>query len=129
MQPPQNGAVPQGIRQTTPQQQHQLPTQGGLRATPPRPGTLASPTGGHFPNGSPSVNLQTVLQMIQLAHPHLPLAEATKLAIENLPRIQQQESLRNANANGVLQQHLQQQMAKSSPTQAPQQVRRSPSQN
>jgi hypothetical protein len=127
MQPPQNGALPQGIRQTTPQQQHQLPSQTGLRGTPPRPVALSSPTTGHFLGGS-SLTLQNVLQMIQQNNPHLSVADATKLALDHLPRFQQQqqESLRNLTANGTMPQHLQQ-MVKASPTQGTQQVRRSPS--
>jgi hypothetical protein len=131
MQPPQNSAVAQGIRQGTPQQQLQLPQQGaqGLRATPPRPSNL-SPTGAHFTAVPNNLNLQTVLQLVQQNNPQLSLPEATKLAVEHISRLNalQQESMRNPGANGLMQQHLQQQLAKSSPTQANQQIRRSPSQ-
>jgi len=132
MQPPQNGAIQQGqaIRQTTPQQQLQLPQQvpQGLRATPPRPAGLNSPTGAHFAGvGNPPVSLPAVVQMVQQQNPQLSLAEATKFAMENIARIQAQQ-LANSGTNGVMQQHMQQ-LAKSSPTQANQQIRRSPSQN
>jgi len=132
MQPPQSSALAQGIRQGTPQQQLQLPQQGaqGLRATPPRPSNL-SPTGAPFTPGSNPLNLQTVLQLVQQNNPQLSVAEATKLAVEHISRLSnlQQESMRNtAAANGLMQQHLQQQLAKSSPTASNQQIRRSPSQ-
>ena len=131
MQPPQqNGAVAPGIRQGTPQQQISLPQQPGqgLRATPPRPPNL-SPTGTHFATvATPTLNLQTVLQIVQQNNPKLSAPEATKIAVEHLARLQM-ESLRNANGtNGLMQQHLQQQLAKASPTQQNQQIRRSPSQ-
>jgi hypothetical protein len=132
MQPPQGSAVAQTIRQGTPQQQLQLPQQGaqGLRATPPRPPNL-SPTGSHFTSVPNALNLQAVLQLVQQNNPQLSLAEATKLAVEHISRLNslQQESMRNTGANGLMQQHLQQQLAKSSPTQANQQIRRSPSQS
>src|SRR5579862_370825 len=132
MQPPQGGAVAQTIRQGTPQQQLQLPQQGaqGLRATPPRPPNL-SPTGSHFTSAPNAINLQTVLQLIQQNNPQLSVQEATKLAVEHMSRLNslQQESMRNSGANGLMQQHLQQQLAKSSPTQANQQIRRWPSQS
>jgi lipopolysaccharide assembly outer membrane protein LptD (OstA) len=130
MQPPQSSALAQGIRQGTPQQQLQLPQQGaqGLRATPPRPSNL-SPTGAHFTPGPNPLNLQTVLQFVQQNNPQLSVAEATKLAVEHISRLNlQQESMRNTPANGLMQQHLQQQLAKSSPTASNQQIRRSPSQ-
>jgi hypothetical protein len=72
--------------------------------------------------------LQTVLQIVQQNNPKLSAPEATKIALEHLARLQM-ESLRNANGtNGLMQQHLQQQLAKASPTQQNQQIRRSPSQ-
>jgi hypothetical protein len=118
MQPPQNGAVAQGVRQGTPQQQIQLPLQAGqnLRATPPRPANL-SPTAQTFP-----ANLQTMVTLVQQNNPQLSLQDAQKLAVELVTRQQ-------ASGNGLMQQHLQQQLAKSSPTQQNQQIRRSPSQN
>ena len=132
MQPPQSGTVAQGIRQGTPQQQLQLPQQGaqGLRATPPRPSNL-SPTGAHFTAVPNTLNLQAVLQLVQQNNPSLSVPEATKIAVEHISRINslQQESMRNQGANGLMHQHLQQQLAKSSPTLANQQIRRSPSQN
>jgi len=132
MQPPQNGATAQGIRQGTPQLQLQQQAGQGLRATPPRPSNL-SPTGAHFPAQavpSGSVNLQAVVQLVQRQNPHLSLPDATKVALDQLARhqAQAQENLRNAGQNGLLQQHLQQQIAKNSPTQQNQQIRRSPSQ-
>lgn len=132
MQPPQqNGGVAPGIRQATPQQQLSLPQQPGqgLRATPPRPPNL-SPTGTHFvPAATPNINLQTILAIVQQNNPKLSIPEATKIAVDHMTRLQA-ESMRNAaGANGLMQQHLQQQLAKSSPTQQNQQIRRSPSQN
>jgi hypothetical protein len=117
MQPPQNGAVVQGVRQGTPQQQLQLPLQAGqnLRATPPRPANL-SPTAQNF-----SVNLQNMVSLVQQNNPQLSLQDAQKVAVE---LVRQQ-----ASGNGLMQQHLQQHLAKSSPTQQTQQIRRSPSQN
>jgi len=111
----------QGGRQSAGQIQLNQQQAQGLRATPPRPSNL-SPTGQHFPNASPSISLQSVVQLLQQNNPQLSMQEATKLAIEHLSRMQQ-------GANGLLQQHLQQQLAKSSPTQQNQQIRRSPSQN
>lgn len=128
MQPPQNGTVAQGIRQGTPQQL-QLPQQPGqgLRATPPRPSNL-SPTGAQFTlSGSPQVSLQAVTQLVQNSNPQLTVQEASKIALDRIAR-HQQEALRNAGTNGLMQQHLQQQLAKNSPTLANQQIRRSPSQ-
>jgi hypothetical protein len=134
MQPPQNGAVAQGIRQVTPQQQLQLPQQPGqgLRATPPRPSNL-SPTAAHFAqHGTQQVSLQAVTQLVQNSNPQLSIQDATKIALDRMARLQQQQqqqNLQNAGTNGLMQQHLQQQLAKSgSPTQANQQIRRSPSQ-
>jgi hypothetical protein len=126
MQPPQNGVVLQGIR--TPQQQLQLPPQAsqGLRATPPRPSNL-SPTGANFPQpGTQQVSLQTVTQLVQQNNPGMSAEDARKLALETIAR-HQKETMRNA-GNNLMQQHLQQSLAKSSPTQANQQIRRSPSQ-
>ena len=133
MQPPQNTTVPQGqaIRQTPPQQQIQLPPPAAqaLRATPPRPTNLGSPTVAHFPGvGTQTLTLQAALQYVQLTNPGLSLPDATKLAIENL-RMQAQSLQNAAGANNAMQQHVQQPLAKSSPTQANQQIRRSPSQN
>jgi len=125
MQPPANGTVAQGIRQGTSQQQIQAPQQPvqgqGLRATPPRPANL-SPTAQHFPGvGNPAINLQPVLQLVQQNNPKLSVQEATKIALEHVSRIQ-------AGTNPMMQQHMLQQLAKSSPTQQNQQIRRSPSQ-
>jgi len=132
MQPPPNGNVGQGIRQTTPQQQLQLPPQAAqnLRATPPRPSLNNSPTTSHFTGvtGTAAANLQPLLQIIQQNNPQLSVADATKVAIEHLGRIQQ-ESLRGVGTNGILQHLPAKPMVKSSPTQANQQIRRSPSQN
>src|SRR5271169_5753033 len=121
MQPPQNGTA-QGIRQVTPGQQLQLPQQTpqGLRVTPPRPANL-SPTAQHFP-GNPGINIQSILQLVQQTHPQLSVQDATKIALDQLARLQQ-------GPNNLLQQHLQQQFPKSSPTQPNQQIGRSPSQN
>ena len=118
MQPPQNGAVTQGVRQIP---QLQLPQQSpqGLRATPPHPSNL-SPTASHFTN--PGINMQSVVQMVQQNNPQFSVQEATKVALEQLNRFQ-------TGTNSLLQQHLQQQFARSSPTLANQQIRRSPSQN
>jgi hypothetical protein len=115
MQPPQNSTLAQGLRPGAPQQL-QLPQQPGqgLRVTPPRPANL-SPTGQHFTTGTPALSLQPVLQLVQQQNPQLSLQDATKVALDHLTRLQQQ-------------QHLQQ-LAKSSPTQQNQQIRRSPSQN
>lgn len=117
MQPPQNGVVAQGVRQGTPQQL-QLPPQAGqnLRTTPPRPANV-SPTAQHF-----SGSLQAMVVLVQQNNPNLSLQEAQKFAVEIVARQQ-------ASGNGLMQQHLQQQLAKSSPTQQNQQIRRSPSQN
>jgi hypothetical protein len=126
MQPPQNGAVPQGIR--TPQQQLQLPPQAsqGLRGTPPRPSNL-SPTGANFPQtGAQQVSLQAVTQLVQQNNPGMSIDDARKFALERIAQ-HQQDAMRNA-GNNIRQPHLQQSLAKSSPTQANQQIRRSPSQ-
>ena len=125
MQPPANGTAAQGIRQGTPQQQIQLPQQTAqgqaLRATPPRPASL-SPTAQHFTGvGNPTINLQPVLQIVQQNNPQLSVQEATKMALEHVTRIQ-------GGTNPLMQQHILQQLAKSSPTQQNQQIRRSPSQ-
>ena len=124
MQPPQqNGAVvPPGMRQATPQLQLPQQSPQGLRVTPPRPSNL-SPTTQHFSVTNPGINLQSVLAFVQQTNPQLSHQEATKLALEQLARFQQGAQ------NNLLQQHLQQQLAKSSPTLANQQIRRSPSQN
>ena len=115
MQPPANATVAQGIRLGAPQQLQLTAQPGqGLRATPPRPANL-SPTGQHFPAvGNSTINIQPVVQIIQQQNPQMSMQEATKAAVEHIARRQHQQ--------------LQQQLAKSSPTQPNQQIRLSPSQ-